>query len=145
MLCENPEEWLLPFLAGKTKIDPESFYQALYWKLDGSKIDQKVPFQITLPNGKKRRLSYQNQSISGSQPVIRPVLEIIIQQIFGCFETPKIMGMPVLLKLLSPARRPLQITDDLKGFWNGTWPEICKEMKGRYPKHNWDYRVVQDE
>ena len=145
MLCENPEEWLLPFLAGKTKIDPESFYQAIYWKLDGSKIDQEVPFQITLPNGKKRRLSYQNQSISGSQPVIRPVLEIIIQQIFGCFETPKIMGMPVLLKLLSPARRPLQITDDLKGFWNGTWPEICKEMKGRYPKHNWDYRVVQDE
>ncbi len=150
LLCQNPQEWLLPFLSGKTQIDAETLYQALYWKLDGSKIDSEVPFQITLPNGKKRRLSYEKQSVTRNTndekttcPVIRPVLEIIIQQIFGCFETPKIMGMPVLLKLLSPARRPLQITDDLNGFWNGSWPEICKEMKGRYPKHNWDYRVVQ--
>ena len=150
LLCKNPQEWLLPFLSGKTQIDAETLYQALYWKLDGSKIDSEVPFQITLPNGKKRRLSYEKQSVTRNTndekttcPVIRPVLEIIIQQIFGCFETPKIMGMPVLLKLLSPARRPLQITDDLNGFWNGSWPEICKEMKGRYPKHNWDYRVVQ--
>ena len=150
-LCQNPQEWLQPFLSGKTQIDAETLYQALYWKLDGSKIDSEVPFQITLPNVKKRRLSYEKQSVTIntseekiSRPVIRPVLEIIIQQIFGCFETPKIMGMPVLLKLLSPARRPLQITDDLNGFWNGTWPEICKEMKGRYPKHNWDYRVVHE-
>nr|MCR5400097.1 hypothetical protein [Treponema sp.] len=150
LLCKNPQEWLLPFLSGKTQIDAETLYQALYWKLDGSKIDSEVPFQITLPNGIKRRLSYEKQSVTRNTndekttfPVIRPVLEIIIQQIFGCFETPKIMGMPVLLKLLSPARRPLQITDDLNGFWNGSWPEICKEMKGRYPKHNWDYRVVQ--
>ena len=147
LLSENPEEWLSPFLGGKTQIDGETVFQALYWKLNGSEVDVKAPSQITLPNGKKRRLVYEKQTLSTDHTklVIRPVLEIIIQQVFGCFETPKIMGMPVLLKLLSPARRPLQITDDLAGFWKKTWPEICKEMKGRYPKHNWNYQIVQDD
>ena len=73
------------------------------------------------------------------------VLEIIIQHIFGCFSTPEVCGKKVLLKLLSPARRPLQITDDLESFWKTTWNDICKEMKGRYPKHNWNYKIVTDE
>ena len=135
----------MPFLAGKTKAEPETVWNALYWYLNGSELDEKVPCQITLPNGKKRKLVYEKQSVREDKTklVIRPVLEVIIQQIFGCFETPKVLGMPVLLKLLSPARRPLQITDDLENFWNNTWPEICKEMKGRYPKHNWDYRVAE--
>lgn len=74
-----------------------------------------------------------------------PVLEVIIQQVFGCFSTPRVMGVPVLMRLLSPARRPLQVTTDLENFWNGTWKEICSEMKGRYPKHNWDYTVSEGE
>lgn len=144
-LCGSVQEWLLPFLSGKTKVDSETVWNALYWYLDGAELDQKAPVQLTLPNGKKRKISYEKQSTREDKTtlVIRPVLEIIIQQIFGCFETPKVMGMPVLLKLLSPARRPLQITDDLANFWISTWPEICKEMKGRYPKHNWDYKVAE--
>lgn len=144
-LSQNAEQWLLPFLAGKTKADRETIWNALYWYLDGTNLDNTVPVQITLPNGKNRKIIYEKQSTREDKTklVIRPVLEVIIQQIFGCFETPKILGMPVLLKLLSPARRPLQITDDLENFWNGTWPEICKEMKGRYPKHNWDYRIAE--
>lgn len=144
-LCCSVQEWLLPFLSGKTKVDSETVWNALYWYLDGAELDQKAPVQLTLPNGKKRKISYEKQSTREDKTtlVIRPVLEIIIQQIFGCFETPKVMGMPVLLKLLSPARRPLQITDDLANFWTSTWPEICKEMKGRYPKHNWDYKVAE--
>src|SRR5574344_798239 len=150
-LSECPKEWLLPFLTGgsSNKIDGETVYNALYWYLDGQTIDRMVPVEITLPNGKKRRISYEKRtkqtndsSITNGSTII-PVLEVVIQQIFGCFETPKILGVPVLLKLLSPARRPLQITDDLAGFWVNTWPEICKEMKGRYPKHNWDYRVAE--
>lgn len=146
-LSKNVREWLLPFLGGKTKVDGETVWNALYWYLNGSELDVKVPVQITLPNGKKRKIVYEKQSTREDKTklVIRPVLEVIIQQIFGCFETPKVLGMPVLLKLLSPARRPLQITEDLENFWNGTWPEICKEMKGRYPKHNWDYRVADSE
>lgn len=114
--------------------------------MNGAEIDRQAPAKILLPNGKSRKIIYEKQSLASEKNrlVIRPVLEIIIQQIFGCFETPKVMGMPVLLRLLSPARRPLQITDDLTGFWANTWPDICKEMKGRYPKHNWNYKVVED-
>ena len=134
-LAQNAKEWLQPFVRSQ-KINAQDIYDALYWYLDGSEIDSKVPLQITLPNNRKRKIKYEKRA-NGE---IQPSLEIIIQQIFGCFETPKILGKPVLLKLLSPASRPLQITEDLENFWTGAWVEICKEMKGRYPKHNWDYR-----
>ncbi|MBQ0050980.1 MAG: DEAD/DEAH box helicase [Treponema sp.] len=142
-LQENVSEWLGPFISGQ-KIDAKNVYDALYWYLEGSEIDSEVPLQLILPNGRKRKIVYEVQGTDSqrNQKIIQPVIEIIIQQIFGCFETPKIMGVPVLLKLLSPASRPLQITDNLEHFWEETWPEICKEMKGRYPKHNWDYRLV---
>ena len=139
-LAENAEEWLRPFVKSQ-KINAQEIYDALYWYLDGSEIDSKVPLQINLANGRKRKIFYEKKA----DGEIVPTLEIIIQQIFGCFETPKILGKPVLLKLLSPASRPLQITNDLANFWNGAWIEICKEMKGRYPKHNWDYRVCEEE
>jgi ATP-dependent helicase HrpB len=138
-LAQNSEEWLLPFVKSQ-KINAQDIYDALYWYLDGAEIDSTVPLQLTLTNGRKRKIKYEKKA----DGKIQPALEIIIQQIFGCFETPKILGTPVLLKLLSPASRPLQITDDLEHFWNGAWIEICKEMKGRYPKHNWDYRKNED-
>lgn len=135
-LLQNVQEWLLPFLGGKTKVDSETVLQALRWYLHAEIIDKDVPVQIILANGKKAKVKYEE-----NQTGIQPVIEIIIQQVFGCFETPEISGVPVLLRLLSPARRPLQITDDLAGFWQNSWPEICKEMKGLYPKHNWEYRI----
>ncbi len=139
-LAENAQEWLRPFVKSQ-KINAQDIYDALYWYLEGSEIDSKVPLKITLANGRKRKIIYEKKA----DGEIVPTLEIIIQQIFGCFETPKILGKPVLLKLLSPASWPLQITNDLANFWNGAWIEICKEMKGRYPKHNWDYRVCEEE
>ncbi|MBR0494756.1 MAG: DEAD/DEAH box helicase [Treponema sp.] len=138
-LAQNAQEWLRPFVKSQ-KINAQDIYDALYWYLEGSETDSKVPLQINLANGRKRKIVYEKKA-DGS---IQPTLEIIIQQIFGCFETPKILGVPVLLKLLSPASRPLQITDDLENFWTGAWLEICKEMKGRYPKHKWDYRVLTE-
>lgn len=139
-------DWLLPFI-NSSKTDSKTIYEALYWFLDGTKIDEKVPLNITLPNGRKAKIIYTRikspvDSDLGTS-LIQPSIEIIIQRIFGCFETPKILGEPAILKLLSPASRPLQVTDDLAHFWTSTWPEICKEMKGRYPKHNWDYRTVE--
>ena len=138
-LAKNAKEWLQPFVRSQ-KINAQDIYDALYWYLDGSEVDSKVPLQLSLANGRKRKIKYEKKADGD----IQPSLEIIIQQIFGCFETPKILGKPVLLKLLSPASRPLQITEDLEHFWNGAWPEICKEMKGRYPKHNWDYRICEE-
>lgn len=135
-LALSAEEWLVPFMAGTNRIDSKTVYDALYWYLNGNEVDAAVPERITLQNGRTCVVHYEKNN------TIRPVIEIIIQRIFGCFETPKIMNQKVLLKLLSPASRPLQITDDLEHFWDTTWKEICKEMKGRYPKHNWDYRIT---
>lgn len=139
-LEENPEEWLIPFLGGSNSLSAEKIHNALFWYLCGDEVCKNVPDELKLENGKKRRVVYDE--VNGK---IIPVLEIIIQHIFGCMKTPTILGKKVLLKMLSPARRPLQITDDLEGFWSNTWPEICKEMKGRYPKHNWDYRVITED
>ena len=144
-LSESADEWLKPFLTS-TKLDEKTVLDALRYHLDGGKIDSEAPTEIKLTNGRKRKIVYERiaSNNEGGEEKIRPVLEIIIQQIFGCFETPKVLGVPVLLRLLSPARRPLQITEDLEHFWSGAWIEICKEMKGRYPKHNWDYRIADD-
>ena len=136
-LCSTAAEWLLPFMAGKTQLTAATVYDALYWYLDGAQIDRLAPEAITLENGRRVKVKYEKQA------EIRLVIEIIIQRIFGCFTTPQICGKKVLLKLLSPASRPLQVTEDLEHFWTGAWVEICKEMKGRYPKHNWDYRSIE--
>ena len=138
-LKDKAEEWLLPFLGGKNSLTAATVYDALYWYLEGAEIDRLAPETLTLENGRRCKVKYEKQA------EIRPVIEIIIQRIFGCFTTPQICGKKVLLRLLSPASRPLQVTEDLEGFWTGAWVEICKEMKGRYPKHNWDYRVVEKE
>lgn len=141
-LQESVEEWLVPFLGsagGGGSLSPQVVYDALYWFVDGAEVDRLVPEMLVLPNGRRCKVIYEKQN------EVKPIIEIIIQRIFGCFETPEICGKKVLLRLLSPASRPLQVTEDLNGFWTGAWPEICKEMKGRYPKHNWDYKIVEKE
>ena len=135
MAIRTDDKWLLPFLGSSTKLTADVVYQGLYWFCEGSTVDQEIPLTLNLPNGKRRKLKYE--VIAGKTT---PVLEVIIQDMFGCFETPVVAGVPVLLRLLSPASRPLQVTSDLAGFWDTSWPQICKEMKGRYPKHNWDYK-----
>ena len=136
-LCAAASDWLIPFMAGKTQLTATTVYDSLYWYLNGAETDRLAPETITLENGRRVKVKYEKQA------EIRPVIEIIIQRIFGCFTTPQICGKKVLLKLLSPASRPLQVTEDLEHFWTGAWVEICKEMKGRYPKHNWDYGVPE--
>lgn len=135
----NANEWLTPFLGGKNTLTASTVYDALYWYLEGAEIDRLAPEILTLENGRRCKVKYEKLA------VIQPVIEIIIQRIFGCFQTPKICGKKVLLRLLSPASRPLQVTEDLENFWTGAWVEICKEMKGRYPKHNWEYKIVEKE
>ncbi|SEQ57018.1 ATP-dependent helicase HrpB [Treponema bryantii] len=137
-LSENVREWLIPFLSGSNTLTPQIVYDALYWYLNGSEIDREAPEQLVLENGRRVKVKYEKQA------EIRPIIEIIIQRIFGCFTTPQICGKKVLLRLLSPASRPLQVTEDLEHFWTGAWVEICKEMKGRYPKHNWDLPKIEE-
>ncbi len=73
------------------------------------------------------------------KPLSPPVLAVRLQELFGLAETPRIAGgrQPVKLHLLSPARRPVQVTQDLANFWRSTYAEVKKDLKGRYPKHHW--------
>lgn len=137
-LLRDLDDWLVPFLpaggAERSGLSASGLLDALRYRLDGQTVDREVPVRIDLPSGLSRPLAYEE--LDPAEGTI-PVLETRVQDLFGVADTPRVCGIPVLIRLLSPARRPLQITRDLAGFWRNTWPEVVKEMKGRYPKHRW--------
>jgi ATP-dependent helicase HrpB len=93
---------------------------------------------VELPSGRSFALDYEAAlAASGAESLASPSLEARVEEFFGLTEGPKVAGRPLSLVLLSPARRPLQITSDLSGFWAGAWREVRKELRGRYPKHDW--------
>ncbi|MCH2093286.1 MAG: ATP-dependent helicase HrpB [Pseudoxanthomonas sp.] len=136
-LMATLDDWLQPAFAGKTRLDAlgeDDLANALKSGLDWSlrqRIDVLVPTRITVPSGMERRIEYAH-----GQP---PVLAVKLQELFGLADTPRVADgrVPVLLHLLSPGGKPLQVTSDLRNFWNSTYAEVKKEMKGRYPKHPW--------
>jgi ATP-dependent helicase HrpB len=85
---------------------------------------------VIVPSGSHIRVNYAEDV---------PVLAVRLQEMFGCKDTPRIANgmVPVTLHLLSPAKRPVQVTRDLASFWAKTYPEVRKELRGRYPKHHW--------
>jgi ATP-dependent helicase HrpB len=93
-------------------------------------LDRLAPASLALPDGTTARLEY-------GAPNEPPVLAARIQQLFGLAETPRAAGEPVILHLLSPGNRPVQITRDLKGFWANSYFEVRKDLRGRYPRHPW--------
>ena len=129
--------WLEPFCYGFTKVQQLrniDFQSALLSKLSYNKQQQLhnlAPTHTKVPSGSNIRITYH----LGDEPT----LAVRLQEVFGLHETPTICGgsLPLTLHLLSPARRPMQITKDLKSFWKRTYPEIKKELAGRYPKHYW--------
>jgi ATP-dependent helicase HrpB len=137
VLIRDSSQWLGPFVweGGNTGKGPiltgSSLAQALGarlgWK-EKQRFDAMVPAAFTLANGRKRPLDYG----SGE-----PVLQIRLQEAFGIKAEPRILGQPLVFCLLSPANRPIQITRDLAGFWAGSYADVRKDMRGRYPKHNW--------
>ena len=136
-LLDGLEQWLAPAFAGRTRLDALAAGElstALKSLLDwaqGQRLDALAPERIEVPSGQQRRIEYA----FGQEPV----LAVKLQELFGLAETPRIADgrVPLTLHLLSPAGRPLQVTRDLRGFWERTWPEVRREMKGRYPKHPW--------
>jgi len=95
------------------------------------KLDRMAPEKLAVPSGSKIRIEYKTGEL--------PVLAVKLQELFGLAATPKLAEerIPVVIHLLSPAGRPLAVTQDLKSFWDTVYPEVKKEMKGRYPKHPW--------
>ncbi|TAM63554.1 MAG: ATP-dependent helicase HrpB [Rhodanobacter sp.] len=136
-LLATLDEWLAPYLDGKRKLDAlsaQELSQALGARFDHEQrrlLDSQAPDSLVVPSGQTRRLEYVPD-----QP---PVLAVKLQELFGLADTPRVGGgrIPVTLHLLSPAGRPIQVTQDLKGFWERTYPEVKKELKGRYPRHPW--------
>ena len=141
-LLATLDHWLLPAFAGKTRLDAltaEAFAAALRGLLDWpaqQRLDALAPVRIVVPSGQARAIEYAVDDDGAPQT---PVLAVKLQELFGLADTPRIVDgrVPLVLHLLSPAGRPLQVTGDLRGFWDRTWPEVRREMKGRYPRHPW--------
>jgi ATP-dependent helicase HrpB len=137
------DDWLLPAFTGKTRLDAlseEELGEALKSGIDWNTrqlIDRHAPVRISVPSGMDRRIEYALDD-DGALPR-PPVLAVKLQELFGLADTPRIADgrVPLLLHLLSPGGKPLQVTGDLKNFWQNTYAEVKKEMKGRYPRHPW--------
>ena len=128
------DEWLAPHLVAANgwddvqALDMTNLLRGVLGHALARELEKAAPSHWTLPSGRRVPLDY-------SRGV--PTLSVRVQEMFGTSQTPAVGGAPMALELLSPAGRPVQITSDLAGFWNGTWHEVRKEMAGRYPKHNW--------
>ena len=136
-LLATLETWLLPEMTGVHSLralKALNVAQALRNLLDWStrqRLDSDLPEHYTVPTGSRIAIRYHEDN--------PPALAVRMQEMFGEASTPTIAGgrIPLVLELLSPAQRPLQITRDLSAFWQGAYREVQKEMKGRYPKHVW--------
>jgi len=135
-LLSHLEDWLLPYLDKVSKLShfkqldtQEMLNTLLPWPLP-AELNEQAPLRIRVPSGSSIAVDYSQTP---------PVLAVKLQEMFGCEDTPSIAQgrMKLLVHLLSPAQRPLQVTQDLAGFWRGSYHDVKKEMKGRYPKHPW--------
>ena len=136
-LTETVELWLEPFIGKVSKFEQlhsldllSALQQLLSWE-KRSFVDRMAPPELALPVGKSCRLDYATRH--------EAVLAATVQDLFGVYRTPRLGEgrIPLAVHLLSPARRPVQVTRDLEGFWKTTYQQVKKELKGRYPKHYW--------
>jgi ATP-dependent helicase HrpB len=136
-LLENLGDWLGPYLSGitrrghLTRIDLGTAIRALLpWDLS-ARLDEQAPTHIAVPSGSRIRVDYGTDG--------DPAVHVKLQEVFGQSDTPTIASgrVPVTLHLLSPARRSVAVTQDLGSFWKSAYPDVRREMRGRYPRHIW--------
>ncbi len=136
-LVTTLEAWLAPWLDGVSRathlprVDLAGALHALLPWARQQRLDELAPTHLTVPSGSRIPIDYLDGPV--------PSLSVRLQEVFGLGATPRIGAgrVPVLLKLLSPARRPVQVTQDLASFWATTYHDVRKELKGRYPRHYW--------
>ena len=136
-LLNCADEWLLPFMTGiknDKQLKTVNLIEALEAYVGWDKIkmvNEYLPTHYTLPTGTRAKICYELQS--------DPKISVRMQEVYGEAQTPLLAQgkKKLVMELLSPAQRPLQTTSDLAGFWRGSYKEVQKEMKGRYPKHIW--------
>ena len=133
-LRQSADLWLAPLLAGRRDLAVgkgklvEAVLGMLDWE-ERQRLDKAAPGEFTSPAGTRHPIDYTGQDA--------PAVEVRVQALFGLDEHPMVGRTPLLLKLTSPAGRPVQATRDLPAFWRGSWADVRKDMKGRYPKHRW--------
>jgi ATP-dependent helicase HrpB len=135
-LAQSAGEWLAPHILGKTSVDeigPEHLRRGLESLLTfdlSRRLDTEAPAHFDAPSGSRLPIDYTQDGAS---------LSIRVQELFGLAEHPRVARgrVGLVLHLLSPAHRPIQITTDLPGFWRGSWKEVRAQLRGRYPKHAW--------
>jgi len=136
-LLRTLEDWLGPSLDGVTTLDQvkrldlsTALHALLSWD-EQRRLERQAPTHLTVPSGSNIRLEYGTPHL--------PILAVQLQELFGCKETPLVVDgkVPLMLHLLSPARRPVQVTQDLASFWANAYQEVRKALRGRYPKHYW--------
>ncbi|RIV84687.1 ATP-dependent helicase HrpB [Aurantiacibacter zhengii] len=133
-LGARAEEWLAPLLQGRRDLNlpasrfAEAALNLLSWE-ERQALDTAAPREFTSPAGTTHAIDYAGDDA--------PSVEVRVQAVFGLDRHPQIGSTPLLLKLTSPAGRPIQSTRDLPAFWRGSWEDVRKDMKGRYPKHRW--------
>jgi ATP-dependent helicase HrpB len=134
-LLARLDEWLAPLVSGKRRldsIDPTALRHARNGLLSyeaGRTIDRLAPTHFQSPAGSAHPIDY---SAPGG-----PTVEVRAQALYGLSEHPSVAGLPLTIAITSPAHRPIQTTRDLPSFWAGSWRDVAKEMRGRYPKHPW--------
>lgn len=136
-LQDDVTSWLAPYLSGVisiSRIEPQMLDNALMgllpWNLR-NQMDQLLPSHFEAPTGSRIAIDYGHETA--------PAIEVRVQELFGLTKHPAIADgkIPLLVILLSPAHRPIQMTQDLPGFWRGSWADVAKDLKGRYPRHFW--------
>jgi ATP-dependent helicase HrpB len=143
-LMADLDQWLTPWLHGVNRFEQlrGKLVEALlsrYTHAQRRLLEEFAPTHLTVPTGTRIAVDYEDDNA--------PCIEVRMQEVFGLADTPRIAGgrVPVTLKLLSPARRPMQITRDLAGFWRGSYAEVRKDMRGRYPRHYWPENPLEAE
>ena len=136
-LMRDLEAWLAPWLEGVTRpshlerLDLRAMLGARLSHAQQQEVERLAPTHLAVPSGSRIPIDYSDPDA--------PFVAVRLQEVFGLMSTPRVAGsrVPLTLHLLSPARRPVQVTRDLESFWNRGYAEVRKELKGRYPKHYW--------
>ncbi|PWF82306.1 ATP-dependent helicase HrpB [Kocuria rosea] len=137
-LLDRLDEWLAPeldALAAGRRVDLAPPLRRLLPWPEAARLDELAPERLTVASGSRARIDYP----AADDPAGRPVVSVKLQECFGWAASPAVAGgrVPVLFHLLSPAGRPLAVTDDLASFWSGPYAQVRAEMRGRYPRHPW--------
>ena len=136
-LAENMDEWLAPYLVGKSSLrecqnlDLYAILLGMFEYAQQQELNTLAPAKLTVASGSKIAIDYSNPK--------QPILPVRLQEMFGTKSTPTVLKgeMKLMVHLLSPANRPVQVTQDLESFWNESYFEVKKELRGKYKKHYW--------